>query len=113
MLFSAYFSLRIKSLTNQVINGSNVLVCIFNINFNMEMINFQIMVNITWTDPSGRIYSDKQIVTRQPVDEWSYFTSDDEGDYTCTAIMFVDEVLITETEKTIQFIQRKMHVYIS
>ena len=62
------------------------------------------MVNITWTDPSGMIFSDKQIVTQKPTIEWSYFTPDDEGDYTCTTQMFVDEVLITEIEKTIPFI---------
>ena len=115
ILFSAYFTLRIKSLENKVINGSNVLVCRFNVNFNRSnlTIDFQIVVNITWTDASGRIYSDEQIVTQKPLNEISYFTPDDERNYTCTGQMFVNEVLFTKTEKTIPFIRRKIHVYIS
>ena len=43
----------------------------------------------------------------------SYLTPDDEGDYTCTAQMFVDEVLIKETKEIYQFIRRKITFFIS
>ena len=72
------------------------------------MVDFQIVVNITWSDPSGRNYSDKQIVTQRPSSKKSYLTPDDEGDYTCTAQMFVDEVLIKKTKEIYQLIRRKI-----
>ena len=77
------------------------------------MVDFHMVMNITWTDQSGKIYTNEQIVTQKPVDERSNFTPDHEGNYTCTVQMFVDEALIRETEETIQFIQRKIRVNIS
>ena len=77
------------------------------------MVDFQIVVNITWRYPSGSNYSDKQIVSQRPSSKISYLTPDDEGDYTCTAQMFVDEVLIKETEEIYQFIRRKIAFFIS
>ena len=74
----------------------------------MKLVDFQIVVNITWTDPARKNLSNEQIVTQRPVNRKSYLTLDDEGDYTCTALMFVDEALIKETEATIEFIQRKI-----
>ena len=77
------------------------------------MVDFQIVVNITWTYPSGRNYSNNQIVSQKDSNKKSYLTPDDEGDYTCTAQMFVDEVLIEETKRIYQFIQRKITFFIS
>ena len=111
MSFSAYFSLRVF-IKEKVENGSNDLVCHVNLNFEEEMVDFQIVVNITWSDPSGSNYSDKQIVTQRPSSKRSYLTPDDEGDYTCTAQMFVDEVLIKETEDIYQFVRRKITFYL-
>ena len=105
MSFSAYFSLRV-SIKEDVKNGSNDLFCHVNINFDEEMVDFQIVVNITWSDPSGRNYISNPIVTQMPSNKRSYHTPDDEGDYTCTAQMFVDEVLIKENEEIYQFIRR-------
>ena len=112
MSFSAYFSVRV-SIKEKVENGSNDLFCHVNINFEEEMVDFQIVVNITWRYPSGSNYSDKQIVTQEPSSKRSYLTPDDEGDYTCTAQMFVDEVLIKKTEDIYKFIQRKITFSIS
>ena len=77
------------------------------------MVDFQTVVNITWRYPSGRNYISDQIVTQMPSSKRSYLTPDDEGDYTCTAQMFVDEVLIKETEEIYQFIRRKIAFSIS
>ena len=107
MSLSAYFSLR-AFINEEVKNGSNDLFCHVNINFDEEMVDFQIVVIITWRYPSGRNYSSKPLVTQMPSSRISYLTPDDEGDYTCTAQMFVDEVLIKETEEIYQFIRRKI-----
>ena len=72
------------------------------------MVDFQIVVNITWRYPSGRNYISNPIVTQMPSSKTSYHTPDDEGNYTCTAQMFVDEVLLKETEEIYQFIRRKI-----
>ena len=112
MSFSAYFSLR-AFIKEKVENGSNDLFCHVNINFDEEMVDFQIVVNITWTFPSGRNYISDQIVTQRPSSKRSYLTPDDEGDYTCTAQMFVDEVLIKKTEEIYEFIRRKITFFIS
>ena len=72
------------------------------------MVDFQIVVNITWTFPSGRNYISNPIVTQRPSSKTSYLTPDDEGDYTCTAQMFVDEVLIKKTKDIYQFFRRKI-----
>ena len=104
MSFSAYFSLR-AFIKEKIENGSNNLSCHVNIKFDEEMVDFQIVVNITWRYPSGRNYISNPIVTQRPSSKISYLTPDDEGDYTCTAQMFVDEVLIKETEDIFQFIR--------
>ena len=112
MSFSAFFSLRVF-IKEKVKNGSNDLVCHVNINFDEEMVDFQIVVNITWRYPSGRnYYSSDQIVTQEPSSKRSYLTPDDEGHYTCTAQMFVDEVLIKKTKEIYQFIRRKITFYL-
>ena len=107
MSFSGHFSVRV-SINEEVKNGSNDLVCHVNLNFEEEMVDFQIVVNITWRYPSGRNYISNPIVTQMPSSKRSYLTPDDEGDYTCTAQMFVDEVLIKETEDIYQFLRRKI-----
>ena len=112
MSFSAYFSLR-AFIKEKVKNGSNDLYCHVNLKFDEEMVDFQIVVNITWRYPSGRNYISYPIVTQRPISKISYLTPDDEGDYTCTAQMFVDEVLIKETEDIYQFIRRKITFSIS
>ena len=112
MSFSAYFSLHVF-IKEKVENGSNDLFCHVNLNFDEEMVDFQIVVIITWRYPSGRNYISYPIVTQRPSSKRSYLTPDDEGDYTCTAQMFVDEVLIKKTEDIIPFIQRKITFSIS
>ena len=112
MSFSAYFSLLV-TIKEKVENGSNDLFCHVHLNFDEEMVDFQIVVNITWSDPSGRNYSSNPIVTQMPSSKRYYLTPDDEGDYTCTAQMFVDEVLIKETEEIYQFIRHKIAFFIS
>ena len=77
------------------------------------MVDFQIVVNITWRYPSGRNYISYPIVTQEPSSKGYYLTPDDEGDYTCTAQMFVDEVLIKEIEDIYRFIRRKITFFIS
>ena len=111
MSFSAYFSLRVF-IKEKVENGSNDLVCHVNLNFEEEMVDFQIVVIITWRYPSGWNYISYPIVTQRPSSKRSYLTPDDEGDYTCTAQMFVDEVLIKETEDIYQFVRRKITFYL-
>ena len=108
MSFSARAFIKEK-----VENGSNDLFCHVRLHLKEEMVDFQIVVNITWRYPSGRNYSNSQIVTQMPSSRISYLTPDDEGDYTCTAQMFVDEVLIKKTEDIIPFIQRKITFSIS
>ena len=111
MSFSAYFSLRV--FIKEVKNGSNDLFCHVHLNFDEEMVDFQIVVNIAWRYPSGRNYISYPIVTQEPSSKRSYLTPDDEGDYTCTAQMFVDEVLIKKTEEIFQFLRRKITFSIS
>ena len=77
------------------------------------MVDFQIVVIITWRYPSGWNYISYPIVTQSPSSKRSYLTPDDEGDYTCIAQMFVDEVLIKRTEDIYKFIQRKITFSIS
>ena len=114
MSFSAYFSISVF-IREEVKNGSNDLFCLVRLFFNEEMVDFQIVVIITWRYPSGRNYNiiSYPIVTQSPSSKGSYLTPDDEGDYTCTAQMFVDEVLIKKTEDIIPFIQRKITFSIS
>ena len=77
------------------------------------MVDFQIVVIITWRYPSGRNYISYPIVTQGPSSKRSYLTPDDEGDYTCTAQMFVDEVLIKKTKDIYQFFRRKITFFLS
>ena len=112
MSFSAYFSLRVI-IKEKVENGSNDLFCHVILNLDEEMVDFQIVVIITWRYPSGRNYISNPIVTQMPSSKRSYLTPDDEGDYTCTAQMFVDKVLIKENEEIYQFIRRKITFFIS